>query len=177
MLCGTGTVASVTVQRGGTLGAGKSTGSVVGTLTLTGTLSMSSGSTMHVRATGYQAKTDAFNVAGRITLNDPIFDIERTSGEWKTDVEYKLFTGEGTITLNGTPTFIPERPAEGLEWDYSRLASEGILMVKSVPTGISELNAEAGTDAIYTLDGRRLDMDWESLPRGLYIVGGRKVKK
>jgi hypothetical protein len=177
MLCGTGTVASVTVQRGGTLGAGKSTGSVVGTLTLTGTLTMSSGSTMHVRATGYQAKTDAFNVAGRITLNDPIFDIARTSGEWSTDVEYKLFTGEGTITLNGTPTFIPERPAEGLEWDYSRLASEGILMVKSVPTGISELNAEAGTDAIYTLDGRRLDMDWESLPRGLYIVGGRKVKK
>lgn len=177
MLCGTGTVASVTVERGGTLGAGKSTGSVVGMLTLTGTLTISSGSTIHVRATGYQAKTDSFNVAGRITLNDPTFDIERKSGEWSTDVEYKLFTGEGTITLNGTPTFIPERPAEGLEWDYSRLASEGILMVKSVPTGISGLNAEAGTDAIYTLDGRRLDMDWESLPRGLYIVGGRKVKK
>ena len=46
-------------------------------------------------------------------------------------------------------------------------------------TGIAHLTADAPTpkDGVYTLDGVYLGTNVESLPRGVYIVGGKKVIK
>lgn len=45
-------------------------------------------------------------------------------------------------------------------------------------TGISGIAGAADTDtAIYTLDGRRVSGKADELPRGIYIVGGKKVIK
>ncbi|MBR3442025.1 MAG: hypothetical protein IKG96_00030 [Bacteroidaceae bacterium] len=177
LLCGTGKVAAVKVERGGIIGAGKPTGNAVSSLSLTGALTVTSGGIVRLRARGTTASIDAFNQSGKVTLQQPVFQIERSSGEWETGTEYKIFTGSGAITLSGTPTFIPAVPAEGLEWDYSRLA-EGILMVVENPaTSIRDLQSGTGIHTIYTLDGRRLDADWQSLPSGLYVVDGRKVRK
>lgn len=45
-------------------------------------------------------------------------------------------------------------------------------------TGIAGIAGAAGTDAaIYTLDGRRVSGKADELPRGIYIVGGKKVIK
>ena len=45
-------------------------------------------------------------------------------------------------------------------------------------TGISGIAGAADTDAaIYTLDGRRVSSKADELPRGIYIVGGKKVIK
>ncbi len=155
LLCGTGRSASVRVQGRGTLGAGRATGSVCGTLTLTGTLTVQQGGQLRVRARS-TSTVDKFNVAGKITLQSPVFVVDRQSGEWTEGTEYKIFTGEGSITLTGTPTFQPAQPAEGLEWDISRLATEGILMVKATTDGIERTTVSGTLDA-YDLQGFRTD--------------------
>lgn len=45
-------------------------------------------------------------------------------------------------------------------------------------TGISDItakNTEEATTKVYTIDGRRVGMSVNSLPKGLYIMGGKKV--
>lgn len=46
-------------------------------------------------------------------------------------------------------------------------------------TGIALSTAEASTpkDGVYTLDGEYLGTNVENLPRGVYIVGGKKIVK
>lgn len=46
-------------------------------------------------------------------------------------------------------------------------------------TGIALSTAEASTpkDGVYSLDGVYLGTNVESLPRGVYIVGGKKIVK
>jgi immune inhibitor A len=45
-------------------------------------------------------------------------------------------------------------------------------------TGIRQLRLDSETSkAIYTLDGRYAGTSLQSLPHGIYIVGGRKVVK
>ena len=46
-------------------------------------------------------------------------------------------------------------------------------------TGIAHPTTDASTpkDGIYTLDGVYLGTNVESLPRGVYIVGGKKIVK
>ena len=46
-------------------------------------------------------------------------------------------------------------------------------------TGIAHLTADAPTpkDGVYTLDGVYLGTNVENLPRGVYIVGGKKMIK
>lgn len=46
-------------------------------------------------------------------------------------------------------------------------------------TGIAHPTADAPTpkDGVYTLDGVYLGTQVESLPRGVYIVGGKKIVK
>jgi hypothetical protein len=111
-------------------------------------------------------------VAGNITLSNPVFVMERLSGEWIPDAEYQVFTGEGKITLTGAPTFEPAIPAEGYVWDYSQLASAGILKVVADPSAIESINPdELGDSEVYDLQGRKV----ENPVSGLYIVNGKKV--
>ena len=51
------------------------------------------------------------------------------------------------------------------------------MVVENPTTSIRDLQSGTGIHTIYTLDGRRLDADWQSLPSGLYVVDGRKVRK
>lgn len=44
-------------------------------------------------------------------------------------------------------------------------------------TGIESVTVEEGTTTIYSLQGILIDAEWESLPAGVYIVNGKKVKK
>ncbi|MBO4906758.1 MAG: cellulosome protein [Bacteroidaceae bacterium] len=172
---GTGTTTSITVNKGGTVGAGKATGTTVGTLTITGNLIVQNGG--HIRVRGRSTRSvDAFKVAGKVTLNNPVFIMERLSGEWTSDTDYKVFTGDAAITVTGTPTFEPAIPMEGYLWDYSQLASDGIIRIVADPTGISDVGSDANgqwTDAIYDLSGRRKGNP--QLPKGIYIVNGKKV--
>ena len=169
---GSGKTASITVNKDGTVGAGKSSGIITGTLTLTGGLTVKSGG--HISIRGRSTKSvDKFVVGGNVSLASPIFDMSRLSGDWATDTEYKIFDCSGKITLTGTPTFVPEEPLPGYMWDYSMLTSDGVLKIVENPaSGINGINADSKEEVIYDLSGRRVE---QITTPGIYIVNGKKV--
>lgn len=172
-LRGTGKAGAVTVNKGGILAAGKE-GTTTGTLSLTGALSVKQGGIIQVRASGTAARTDAFKVDGRITLRQPVFQLERISGEWQADTDYRIFTGSGSITLTGEPVFEPAVPMPGYVWDYSRLATDGILRIVSNPDAIRDIQVDDAPATTYDLGGRRIDSPKQ---RGVYVVNGKKVAR
>lgn len=171
VLMGAGKTASVVVNAGGSIHAGKGT-LFVGDITLTGTLKVNENGRIRVRGRGTSDKTDHFDVAGNITLDSPVFVMERLSNDWTPDMEYQVFTGEGKITLKGTPTFEPAVPADGYVWDYSQLVSDGILKVVAAPTAIDGISVDGQIrQDVYDLQGRKVEYP----TKGFYIVNGQKV--
>ena len=176
LLAGTGQVQNVTVQKDGTLGAGKSA-LTVGTLTVNGNLTLNMGAILRVRtsSTTVSTRSDAFKVAGNVKLSSPIIDVtELTSNEIADNAELKIFTGSGKITVTGDITLHPAAPKPGWLWDTSALAQDGILRVVPDPVGIRQLNADSLTDGDVVLDlaGRRISAITSA---GLYIVNGHKT--
>lgn len=178
LLDGTGQVQSVSVMSGGTLGAGKSTSSLTGTLTVNGTLTMSTGSVLRVRTRSSAASTlcDAFKVAGNVRLTAPkIVVTELSTGYDVVDnAELRVFTGAGKVTITGDVTIEPAVPKAGWMWDTSTLAEDGIIRVVADPVGISGISADRLTEAdvVYDAAGRRISSISSS---GTYIVNGKKV--
>mgnify|MGYP007069849772 CR=1 FL=1 len=82
--------------------------------------------------------------------------------------------GSGAITLTGTPTFIPEIPKAGYKWDYSDLASSGIIRIVADPDAVSieDVKSPPSKYVIYDASGRRVS----GISRhGTYIVNGVKM--
>lgn len=177
MLTGTGKVQKVTVQSGGTLGAGKSA-TAVGTLTVDGTVTMNAGSTLRVRtrSTAVITNSDAIKAAGKVTLKSPKIVVSELNDSYTyaDGAVLKVFTGEGEISISGDITMVPAQPREGYLWDTSALATEGIIRVVADPVGIRELSVENLTDndVIYDLAGLRVKTIAHA---GLYVVNGIKV--
>ena len=168
---GSGKSASVTVANGGMVGAGKGNSVLTGTLTLTGNLTVQGGGIILVRGRG-TTSVDKFNVAGKVNLTNPVFQMERLSDEWEAETDYKIFNGAGTITISGMPTMVPETPKAGYVWDLSSLESDGIIRIIADPVGISEIMADPSKHVIYDMAGRRI----HNIDRhGVYIVDGKKV--
>lgn len=173
-LTGNGQIAAVTVKKDGTIDAGKSS-LITGTLTLTSSLNVNKGGIIHIDARGTTTvRCDAFKVAGKTTLTSPTFKLEHTGDGFKEGDELPIFTGNGTITLSGTPTFEPAIPCEGCLWDYSTLETDGTLRVIADGTGIdnSELTIDNSQLTIYDLTGRKVETITE---KGIYIINGKKV--
>lgn len=84
-----------------------------------------------------------------------------TAEQWK---EFSTeLTAEGTVTLTFTPSkrfFLDEVKVVAM--------TTGIQTVDVTPSKVS---------GVYTLDGRHVGSDFNALPRGLYIVNGKKVVK
>lgn len=177
LLDGTGQTQTVSVQKGGTIGAGKANAVIVGTITLNGNLTVANGGIIRVRTRSTATKTnsDAFKVEGAVKLTSPVFDItELSTNEYPDDAVLNIFTGTGKITLTGEPTIIPATPKDGFIWDTSELESAGIIKIIPDPasTGINQLNAETGSHTIYDLSGRKLD---SINGHGIFIIDGKKV--
>ncbi len=82
--------------------------------------------------------------------------------------EIRLFSDVKTIS--GTPNVVIEGYAT--EYDMSRFASEGVIVVKSIVSGLKEVNADASdADAYFDLMGRRV----AEPGKGVYIRNGKKV--
>lgn len=175
LLAGTGQVQNVTVQKDATIGAGK-TSAMVGTLTVNGNLTVSSGAKIRVRYRSSSSKTtcDELKVAGRVTLSSPIIEISSVNDtEILDDTELPIFTGDGTVSLTGEVTIIPARPKEGWAWNTDMLISNGILRIVPDPTSINIVSADQIGDAVvYDLQGRRVHNLAHS---GTYIVNGKKI--
>ena len=52
-------------------------------------------------------------------------------------------------------------------------------VIDDVPTAIEGMGADVQEGPVYTLQGMLVgeNVDWDTLPRGIYIVNGRKVFK
>ena len=178
LLAGKGQVQNVVVQSGGTLGAGTAGSVLAATLTVKGSLTMQAGSTLRVRtrSTATTTNADAFNVTGAVTLNSPTIEVPELNANYTygEDVVLNVFTGTGTITINGDITMVPATPKAGYAWDTSALATEGIIRVVADPTGIRQITADNLTadDVVYDLAGHRLTVITRA---GLYIVNGTKI--
>ena len=75
----------------------------------------------------------------------------------------------GTIKYNsGAPRFA----------NYTSNQKPAVLYVKKAATAIKSINTnKQATARIYTIDGRYVGTDPNQLPRGLYVVNGKKIVK
>lgn len=171
---GTGKTSSITVNKGGIIGAGagKSTATSTGTLTLTNNLTVKLGGHISIRGRSISI-FDKFVVGGNVSLASPVFEMSRLSDDWTPDTDYQIFNCSGKITLTGTPTFLPEEPLPGYIWDYSELATRGVLRLAENPaSSINSVNSDRKEDVIYDLNGRRINAITEP---GIYIINGKRV--
>lgn len=90
----------------------------------------------------------------------------------------------GDIKLEGCKIEQPADATFGEDWAGKHVMKDGEVVKSEVvivpdATGIAHPTTDASTpkDSVYTLDGVYLGTHVESLPRGVYIVGGKKVVK
>ena len=177
---GTGQVQSVTVASGGTLGAGRGTSLMVGTLTVKGSLTMSAGAILRLRTRSSSVTTssDAFKVAGSVKLTSPRIVISAIDAEhtYADDAELSVFTGTGSVSISGDVTIEPSVPKAGYKWDISTLTTDGKIRVVADPTAIDDVHVDGtkNVNGIYDLSGRPVV---NTVRHGVYIVNGRKEKR
>ena len=75
------------------------------------------------------------NVTGTLYLNGTL-EMKNTGAVWMDGASFRLFNA-GVVSGSFASIF-PEKPAEGLVWDTSRI-NEGIIAVK-IPSGVSRIN-------------------------------------
>ena len=187
-LTGSASTGALTIFEG-TLGIGTSA-TAGATFTHVGPLSVRKGAALafKVQRTSTAVRCDALDIAGRVTLVSPTIAITLLGNNaLQAGDELHLFTGSGAVSLSGTPVITvsgsavadASRPAPGLKWDTTRLASDGILAVAEDPDALTAVGDDRRADQpVYDLGGRRVSSDArQALPsrRGIYVVGGHKV--
>lgn len=177
MLAGTGNVATVNVQAGGVINPGL-TETLVGTIKVTKSLSMQQNATIVIKVSGSNGKIDVtgdtFTMAGNDTiLISPIKGKSFADGD-----RLVIFTGKRP--MNGWII----KSTDGSQWDDSTLATDGAITCKLASTGIAGVEADASELVdVVTLDGVVIRSNVERckatdhLPRGVYVVGGKVIRK
>lgn len=132
-LMGTGIISgNVTMNYTSKLSPGISETSI-GTLSFTKNLTLTQNATTVIK-TGASAN-DMLNVTGTLYLNG-ILEMKNTGAVWVDGASFRLFNA-GVVSGSFASIF-PEKPAEGLVWDTSRI-NEGVISVK-IPSGVSRIN-------------------------------------
>ena len=177
LLDGTGHVRNVTVQQGGTIGAGRSTAITMSTLYVDGNLTMKAGSILRIRTRSTRTKTntDVINVSGNATIQSPVINMIKLTDNYDyiADQDIRIINCSGTLSITGDITILPTVPQEGYMWDTSSLTTDGIVRVVALPTNIQHIDADKLTanDKIFDIHGRRLKSVSQS---GIYIINGTK---
>ncbi len=177
-LGGDGQVQNVTVQAGGTLGAGKASATTISKLTVKGNLTVSAGGNVRFRTRSSATKSvcDSYTVSGAVRLTSPVFHFSalNQNNELVDNAELKLFTGATSITVTGDITFEPAVPKEGWLWDATTLAEDGIVRLVPDLTGIKQVTTigQNRKNTVYDLSGRRVQKITRT---GIYIINGERV--
>ena len=162
----------------GTIRPGTIEGSITGTIYFggknvtineKGVLSISANKCMTNSSNGC---TGISNI-GSLTLNGTIRIIPTSINSLQEGDSIRLWTD--VTTVSGTPKV---EGTNGIEWDDSRLISEGLLFVKKIQAGIaSPFILQHSTANIYDIHGRmvrRGATSTEGLKPGIYVIEGRK---
>lgn len=129
-LAGSGSVAgSVVVYSGGTLSPGNN---AIGTLTIGGSVVFQSNSKTSIEVSG--TTNDKFAVASSIVLKGTLEMINK-GAEYQAGNSYTIFTANSAS--GAFDAILPEKPAEGLKWNTSRI-TEGVITV-DVADGIEDV--------------------------------------
>jgi autotransporter-associated beta strand protein len=131
ILAGTGFISgAVTVNEGGTL----SPGGGIGTLTLNSTVSVLPGATLLIDIDKTRPKTDILNLTGSMTMAGKLQLNPLNGTTYAVGDSFKIITG----TVIGIPSeIIPAVPGNGLAWDLTQFASNGVLKV-GLGAGLSD---------------------------------------
>lgn len=136
----------------------------VGTLTVGGILNLMDGSTMTIDVNTDTRKCDMVTAAGKVNLVGNLEITNMGSSEYQNGMEFKIFNAPAGI-LNGFKQIISDL-SHNMEWDTSRLISEGVLVVKAA-TATQMINAgkDIKTVEYYDVVGRRIRIeDYRSAP-------------
>ena len=144
------------------------------------TLVIDMGQTYNVTAITYLSRQDG-NENGMVKAYE--FYLSNDKNSWGTAVasgEFQKTTSLQTAKLKTVTTgrylkLIAKSEINGRAW--SSCAELGIEVANSTDIAAIENEQQAKDNAVYDLQGRRRDIAWSSLPRGMYIVAGRKVMK
>lgn len=152
---------------------GKSTSSGTGVATTPVFVLTGDTATLTFRAAAWNSATDGrvllVSVSGAhaafVDGGDTEVALTMARGAW-TDYELRIVgTGRARITFNPSKRFFLDE----------------VKVAKAVPTGIATVARERhGADSaqrVYGIDGRFVGYDLHALPRGVYVVGGKKVVK
>lgn len=113
---------------------------------------------------------------------------QTTTFTWKTLAGNTLQAGVDYTEDNGKFTFLTAQtdsiyatlstPAFPLFTGVNAFKTTNLL-VNATTTGINEMNISTTTTPkrFYTIDGRYVGTAWEALPKGVYVVEGKKVTK
>ena len=117
--------------------------------------------TFNAATWGNDGKELKLSAEGATVLFEPA-SVTLKGGEWTTyTVKMK---GAGNIKL----VFTPEM----------RFFLDEVLVMDNTKTAIENINThKTTTNKIYTIDGRFVGTDPDLLPRGLYIINGKKIVK
>jgi autotransporter-associated beta strand protein len=130
-LAGSGSVSgSVVVYSGGTLSPGNN---AIGTLTIGGSVVFQSNSKTSIEVSG--TTNDKFAVTSSIVLKGTLEMINK-GVEYQTGNSYTIFTAASAS--GNFDAILPEKPAEGLQWNTSRI-TEGIISI-DVANGIEDIH-------------------------------------
>lgn len=178
---GIGTTNSVIVGKGGTLSAGLQRDAVGMFALKTGSnLIVYGGGTLLVKADGQ--RNDRFQVGGTVCrfMAGSRIRIEAVGGaSFAVGDELTVFTPSSRKPV--VPENLSVESNDGSVWSAAKLAAEGKL-VCTAATGIHRTTADGSLPVrVYTLDGKLIatgidaDHALRGLPRGVYIVGARKL--
>lgn len=173
---GTGSTQNITVMQGGTIAAGYD--NIAGTLTINGNLTMAKGSSMRVKVKKVLIN-DNYSIKGNATFNEDTLWIDNMGRNYQAGDELTIF--KGSASMSGKIIIRPEIPADGLVWDDSELLTSGILKI-AVNTNINNVESIQSVD-VYNTQGILIRSGVDSqkaldkLPRGIYIIDGKKIRK
>ena len=145
-LTGTGQITGpVLATSGGTL----SPGPAIGTLTISNTLTLQSGSLTSLEVNKSAGTGDAIVGLTSVTFGGTL-SIIKQAGTWAIGDAFKLF--EARTYSGAFANITPSAPGIRLGWDTSTLTTDGTLRVKQVPliqtTNILEIRIGSNTDGI-----------------------------
>jgi autotransporter-associated beta strand protein len=178
VLAGTGTTNSIVAQTGAVVKPGM-TDDAVATLTTNSNAIMQAGATLvvNVSATSnskLNVKGSIFSMAG----NDTIVIAPQAGRTFIVGEKLTLFPG----TKPASGWII--KSTDGSLWDDSTLAADGSIVCTQATTGISAVDVDEDEIVdVLTVDGKVVKNDVKrrnatnGLPHGIYVVGGKVVRK
>lgn len=174
---GRGKLQSITVN-GGTLAPGTYFGNHYGCIRTAGNVTLVKGRLeLTISNNRNQGTSRSYlEVGGTLTLNDSV--IINLGDRYTPAVGDSIVLWTAAKFAGKPKVSLPTLPA-GLVWDTSSLCEANGVLKIAVNTGIYGINAD-GTSRrlIFTLDGKRMNDDFDKLPAGVYVVkeNGRTYK-